>query len=99
MDFLESFPLHERTYKYHARNFNFTGDNVTLTPEEIVRLDCERCTVYEEVTRKAMATYATMILPLFIRTLNTEDHYLLCQSCRFELKGKVKEWVKTGNFS
>jgi len=97
-DFSETFPLHERTYKYYERNFELRGDTVSTIPEGYTRIDCDRCDFFEHVTTKAMTTYTTMILPLYIRTLNSEDHYILCPSCRLKAKGKIKEWVKSGKF-
>ncbi len=98
MDFLESFPLHERTYKYHARNFNFGEDHVIHPQETVTRLECERCPFFEEVTYKAMAKGETLIQPIYIQTRKTTEHYLLCPACRLNLKGRVKEWVNSSEF-
>lgn len=94
MDFSESFPLHERTYKYHSQVFNLIEDVMSTTTEVHTRLECERCDFFEETTATAMMKGHTMIQPLYIQTKNTHIHYLLCPSCRLWLKGKVRRWVE-----
>lgn len=98
MDFVESFALHERTYIYRPTQFKFRDPDMNPTPDGYKRLDCDRCDFFENVTTKAIMTHFTMVQPVYIQTEQAADHYILCPSCRLQLKGKIREWVKTGNF-
>lgn len=92
-DFLESFALHERTYKYHSRIFFLEEDKLTQELNHGVQLECQRCKKSVHITQLELNSGDGELHPVKIVDPCQERHYNLCTSCLDRLLERIDLWM------